>query len=131
MSSNPDLYSPAAVDRLAPPSSVLQNQTSDGAVGLYAANGAGRGGAYDADAGDDTTGGRVQLTGGTSSDGTHGAQVRALGGTDGGAAGDVVLSPGAAGSGRVGLVLINHIPTSDPGVSGALWSSSGTVKVSP
>lgn len=44
--------------------------------------------------------------------------------------GDINLVPGTGyGTGRDGLIFPN-LPTSDPGVSGAMWSDSGTVKIS-
>lgn len=45
--------------------------------------------------------------------------------------GDVIITPGAlVGTGRQGLFIINNLPTSDPGVTGAIWSNSGVLTVS-
>lgn len=68
----------------------------------------------------DGTGGTSHLSGGDAESGAN---------QDGG---DVVLAGGAGdGTGRQGLVMISNLPTSDPGVSGALWNNAGTMKVSP
>ena len=61
-----------------------------------------------------------------------------LGGTggsgSGGNGGDVTITLSAKGTavvnGRDGQLIIVNIPTSDPGVSGALWSNSGVINIS-
>ncbi len=66
-------------------------------------------------------GGSVQLTGAASAS-YSGASVTIEGGReDLSRDGHVIMT---------GLVFLN-LPTSDPGVSGALWNDAGTVKVSP
>lgn len=80
-------------------------------------------------------GGKVRLQGGyadNDGDGVAGGDLVILGGGAAGAGigGDLVFTPGAGdGIARNGLVFLN-LPTSDPGVSGALWNNAGTVKVS-
>lgn len=80
-------------------------------------------------------GGEVTVDGGTA--GGQGGSVsvyagwaKASSGADGG---DVLLWPGTGdGGGRQGLLILKDIPTSDPGVSGALWvDGSNFLKVSP
>lgn len=81
---------------------------------------AGTGGNVNADGATATTTGGVQLYGGTATLSTD---------ADGG---DITLTPGAGdGAGRHGLIFAN-LPTSDPGVVGALWVDAVThiVKVS-
>jgi hypothetical protein len=58
-----------------------------------------------------------------------GAVARGSGNNNGG---DVVLSAGVAGtgSGRTGLVILANLPTSSPGVTGAIWNDGGTLKIS-
>ena len=34
------------------------------------------------------------------------------------------------GAGIAGNIILNNLPTSNPGVTGALWNDSGTVKIS-
>lgn len=49
---------------------------------------------------------------------------------------DITVAPGTGdGAGRDGLIILKHsgaagLPTADPMVAGALWNSSGTVKIS-
>jgi hypothetical protein len=94
-------------------------------------------------------GGNVELTGGYGndgssgpgdlrlhgggSDGVGGAVLLVAGDAEGGtntAGGDVTIHGGAGdGAGRNGLVFLN-LPTSDPGVSGALYVLAGVVMVS-
>ena len=45
--------------------------------------------------------------------------------------GNIVLNPGQDGSGNFGVIVLQNLPTADPGISGALWNSSGTLKISP
>lgn len=47
--------------------------------------------------------------------------------------GDITLSPGNSlgGAPRDGLLILVNIPLLDPGVSGAVWNDSGTLKISP
>lgn len=42
-----------------------------------------------------------------------------------------MLNPGQDGSGNFGVIVLQNLPTADPGISGALWNSSGTLKISP
>ena len=46
--------------------------------------------------------------------------------------GDLILKSGdsASGGGSDGLILVQNLPTSDPGVTGALWNDAGTLKIS-
>lgn len=45
--------------------------------------------------------------------------------------GNVAIQAGSGdGTGTNGLIILNNLPTSDPGVTGALWNDSGTLKVS-
>jgi hypothetical protein len=67
------------------------------------------------------TGGQINITGG------NGASASA-GNARGG---DVVIRGGIGyGTGRVGLVIMSNLPTSNPGVTGALWNDAGTLKIS-
>jgi hypothetical protein len=69
---------------------------------------------------DDGTGGSMYLDSGAAEAGT---------GTDGG---DIRIRPAAgAAGGRHGLIIVTGLPTSDPGVTGALWNNAGTIKISP
>ena len=74
--------------------------------------------------------------GSTATTGSAGGSVNVSGaaahGSGNNNGGDVVLSAGAAatGSGRAGLVILANLPTSSPGVTGALWNDSGTLKIS-
>lgn len=72
--------------------------------------------------GQTVAGGNLDLRGGN---GASGATSAAANG------GDVVLTPGTGyGTGRQGLVILANLPTSSPGVTGALWNDGGTLKVS-
>lgn len=45
--------------------------------------------------------------------------------------GDIMITLGVkSGSGRDGLIIVTSLPTANPNVDGALWSDSGTLKVS-
>ena len=45
--------------------------------------------------------------------------------------GDIAMEAGAGdGAGIAGNIILNNLPTSNPGVTGALWNDSGTVKIS-
>lgn len=45
---------------------------------------------------------------------------------------DVTVQAAFGGAAGVdGNIILLHLPTSDPGVSGALWNSAGTLKISP
>ena len=84
-------------------------ETTDGASGAYVT----------ANGGSVVAGGQVQIGGGDAGTGS------------GGSGGDITVQPGAGdGAGRHGLIFLN-LPTSDPGVSGALFVLAGVVKVSP
>lgn len=88
----------------------------------------------------------INGTGGSGTD-IAGADVNIAGGigTGTGAGGDVVFKTAAAGStgstantlatrmkiDGEGAITFPGIPTSDPGVTGVLWSDSGTLKLSP
>lgn len=91
----------------------------------------GFGGNMEFGAGTGDTAGSVVFYGGSGLAGKGGSVsfVPAGGSTDGG---DLNINLPAAGSGRQGLVIITGLPTSDPGVSGALWvDGSNFLKVSP
>ncbi len=46
--------------------------------------------------------------------------------------GDVVIRGGTGyGTGKVGNIIMATLPTADPLVTGALWNSAGTLKISP
>lgn len=67
------------------------------------------------------TGGQINITGGNGASASSG---NARGG-------DVVIRGGTGyGTGRVGLVIMSNLPTSNPGVAGALWNDAGTIKIS-
>ena len=74
-----------------------------------------------------------QITGASSSSG-DGTGVTITGGNSSGGngnGGDVHLHPGSKhGTGRNGLVFLDSLPTVDPAIAGALYNSTGTVKVS-
>lgn len=95
------------------------------------------------------SGGDIELRAGFAGGGALGATIFAFGGFSsgeggsvslgGGAAaagsglhgGDIVLEPGAGnGAGRHGTIVTSGIPTTDPGVAGALWLSGGQLVVS-
>ena len=45
--------------------------------------------------------------------------------------GDIAMEAGAGdGAGVAGNIILNNLPTSNPGVTGALWNDGGTVKIS-
>ena len=72
--------------------------------------------------GQTVAGGNLDLRGGNGASGATSAAAHG---------GDVVLTPGTGyGTGRHGLVIIANLPTSNPGVTGALWNDGGTIKVS-
>lgn len=77
--------------------------------------------AMDQDSGTGEVGGDALLSGGDgSSNGTgdaHGGNVTITGGT-------------GYGTGHDGYVMMTNLPTSDPGVTGALWNNSGVLTVS-
>lgn len=94
-----------------------------------------RGGATSPVGGFSSTGARLVIEGGGYDALLSGGGFRFItagGGSDGSSwnGGDVTFQlGGAGGAGRSGLVFLS-LPTSDPGVSGALWNDAGTVKVS-
>ena len=79
--------------------------------------------------------GFVIFTGGNSNE-ADAPKIRFTGGSVTGATGnfiggDIEITPGSGlNSGRAGLVFIYNMPTSDPGVSGALYSVAGAVMIS-
>ena len=84
-----------------------------------------------------SSGGQVRIGGGPSgSSAITGAGNVQINGGAGGPTGDptggaVIISAGQLVDSSYGLVVILNLPTSDPGYSGALWNSSGTLKISP
>lgn len=110
------------------------NGASGGNIAFRGGNGSGGGGANlfftggnDSAAG---AGGNVQFTGGNSVNQVGGG-VTITTGESGGAfnGGDITFNFGTGGS-RNGLFFPN-LPTSDPGVSGAMFSNLGIVQISP
>jgi hypothetical protein len=75
----------------------------------------------------------LEIQGGVGS-GNGGSVVATLGDAESGSngnGGNFMIHPGAKdGTGRIGLVVISAIPTADPHVAGALWSSSGIIHIS-
>lgn len=66
-------------------------------------------------------GGQINITGGNGASASSG---NARGG-------DVVIRGGTGyGTGRVGLVMMTNLPTSNPAVSGAIWNDAGTLRIS-
>jgi len=102
-------------------------------VGIDAGNGIGSfaGNIY-LRGGNGDIGGEVALFAGVGSSGAGGAINIFAGDSNGGngPGGDINFFTGAGnGSGRTGLIFLN-LGSTNPGVSGALWNSAGTVKVS-
>lgn len=82
-----------------------------------------------------TYGGSVVLnTGNVSFGGSIAGEIALVAGAAGGGAskaGDIYLSPGAAdGGAQRGYLVLENIPTSDPGVENAVWNDGGTLKIS-
>lgn len=77
------------------------------------------------------TGGDTNILAGESDSGAGGNTNISGGYSDSGAAGNVIITPGETNTGTQGQIIINLLPTSDPGISGALWNSAGTLKISP
>lgn len=87
-----------------------------GSVGITGGNATGTGAA-----------GSIVIAGGNSdgASGTGGSVTLAAGEASGGTAGDINLILEAGGQ-----IVTTNLPTSDPSVSGALYSDSGTIKIS-
>lgn len=107
--------------------------TAAGGGGINAQGGQGAsgfdGGAVEFAGGDGDNGGAVNLRGGVGNSGNGGGVTfEPGGGTVNG--GDVTITLPTAGSGRQGLIIISGLPTSDPSVTGALWSNGGVLTVS-
>jgi len=76
-----------------------------------------------------TLGGDILLTCGNATTGTGGNLYFSTGTSASSHAGDLIYLPGSGSGGRNGLVLLN-LPSTNPGVAGALWANSKIVTVS-
>lgn len=109
----------------------LGNESTGGASSTMYIEGTARGG---------NTGEGIHVTvrggiGSTAATGSVGGTLSIVGGAAGSVAnndgGDVLIAGGAGyGTGRTGYVKMTSLPTSDPLVTGALWSSSNAVVLS-
>lgn len=92
------------------------SSTTGGNVGIAGGNG-------------NTDGGNVQIGGGNGANGNGGQLILEPGDgdIDGG---DLTITLPAAGSGRQGLIIINNLPSSDPGVPGAPYQVAGAMMIS-
>jgi len=85
---------------------------------------------FGGDGANNEVGGQINIAAGVGDGGdTIGATLEVLPGQPQ-HGGDIVLTPGVGGPIRNGLVVLVGIPTSNPGVSGALWNDSGVLKIS-
>lgn len=67
--------------------------------------------------------------GGGNHGGSPGGEILATGGSSTDIGGSIVLTPGV-GDGSTGLVIINGLPSSDPGTPGSLYTLAGVLMVS-
>lgn len=76
----------------------------------------------------------ISIIAASSTEGVGGSarNIRLQGGHDAGSAigGNVVLAAGSSSDGAPGNVIIEAIPTSNPGVAGAVWSNLGVLTIS-
>ena len=113
----------------APSGTPGQSDTGPGGDGVSVVLTAGDGGADDPEGNQGVgDGGSLTLKAGA------GGYETAAGNQNGkGQGGDVIIQAGAAGGytgKRDGQIILPTLPTADPGVPGALWNDSGTLKLS-
>jgi hypothetical protein len=96
-------------------------------------SGAGRGMLLEADTGDiqisaDTT--KVEILSGTDITLFPGRDLIVSANRDVTVGGDRDVTIAANGGGLGGNIILTNLPTTDPGITGALWNSAGTLRIS-
>lgn len=90
------------------------------------------GSAFDDGMSTPANGAGFDFQGGQSANGGSGGTLYFEGGfSDSGQGGDVEFAAGYTNTGTRGNIKLNDLPTSDPGIPGAVWANSNVLQVSP